>query len=77
MNGTFSMGVFKPPVPAEGDHCSIQDHIDMVIAMDAAAPSKEAARTFLDWVGSEEFTALYANALPGFFPLSRFAVAIF
>ena len=44
--------------------------------MNAATPSNEAARTFLDWVGSEEFTALYANSLPGFFPLSKFKVAV-
>ena len=76
VNGTFSMGVFKPPVLAEGDQCYIQDHIDMAMAMNAATPSNEAARTFLDWVGSEEFTALYANSLPGFFPLSKFKVAV-
>ena len=75
VNGTFSMGVFKPPVPAEGDQCYIQDHIDMAMAMNAASKHKEAALMFLDWVGSEEFSTLYANALPGFFPLANFKVS--
>ena len=75
VNETFSMGVFQPPVPTAGDHCYIQDHIDMAMSMNAASPNKEEARTFLEWIGSEEFSALYANALPGFFPLSKFKVA--
>jgi len=32
--------------------------------------------TFLNWVGSEEFASLYANALPGFFSLSNHEVAM-
>ena len=66
VNGTFSMGVFQPPVHTSGDQCY----------MNAASPNKGAFRTFLDWIGSEEFSALYANALPGFFPLSKFKVAV-
>jgi raffinose/stachyose/melibiose transport system substrate-binding protein len=76
VNGAFPMGVFKPPVPVEGDQCYIQDHIDMAMAINAASPHKEAAQTFLEWVGSEEFNILYANALPGFFPLSNFKVSV-
>lgn len=76
VNGTFSMGVFKPPVPAEGDQCYIQDHIDMAMAMKANSKHEEASLMFLDWVGSEEFSTLYANALPGFFPLSNFKVSV-
>jgi raffinose/stachyose/melibiose transport system substrate-binding protein len=70
----FSIGAFSPPVPNDGDQCYIQDHIDMAMAMNAASPNAEAARTFLEWVGSEVFSHLYANALPGFFPLSNFDV---
>ena len=51
VNETFSMGVFQPPVPTAGYHCYIQDHIDMAMYMNAASPNKEAARTFLDWIG--------------------------
>ena len=34
------------------------------------APNADAAKTFLSWVASPEFAAIYANALPGFFSLS-------
>ena len=70
----FEMGAFKPPVPNAGDDCYISDHTDIAIGLNAASPNAEAARTFLDWVGSEEFATIYANALPGFFSLSSFDV---
>jgi raffinose/stachyose/melibiose transport system substrate-binding protein len=63
VNETFSMGVFQPPVPTAGDHCYIQDHIDMAMSMNAASPNKEEARTFLEWIGSEEFSALCMQML--------------
>ena len=72
----FEMGAFPPPVGAEGDTCYISDHVDIAIGLNAASPNAEAARTFLDWVGSPEFASLYANALPGFFPLSSEPVAL-
>ncbi len=70
----FEMGAFPPPVQNAGDTCYISDHTDIAIGMNAASDHPEAARTFLNWVGSEEFAQLYANALPGFFSLSNFDV---
>jgi raffinose/stachyose/melibiose transport system substrate-binding protein len=70
----FEMGAFAPPVRNAGDTCYISDHTDIAIGLNAASPNAEAARTFLDWVGSEEFARIYANALPGFFSLSNFDV---
>ena len=70
----FKMGAFPPPVAAAGDTCYISDHTDIGIGMNAKSPNAEAARTFLDWVGSPEFATLYANALPGFFSLNSTAV---
>ncbi len=67
----FEMGAFKPPVQAEGDTCYISDHTDIGIGMNAASKNPEAARTFLSWVASPEFAAIFGNALPGFFPLSK------
>jgi raffinose/stachyose/melibiose transport system substrate-binding protein len=67
----FEMGAFKPPVKAKGDKCYISDHTDIAIGLNAASPNAEAARTFLNWVGTSEFASLYANALPGFFSLSN------
>lgn len=72
----FEMGAFKPPVLNEGDECYISDHTDIAIGMNAKGPNAEAAKTFLNWVGSEEFAAIYANALPGFFSLSSHDVAM-
>ena len=66
----FKMGAFPPPVAAAGDTCYISDHTDIAIGMNAKSPNAEAARTFLEWVGSPEFATLYANALPGFFSLN-------
>jgi raffinose/stachyose/melibiose transport system substrate-binding protein len=72
----FEMGAFPPPVPAEGDTCYISDHPDIAIGLNAASPNADAARTFLEWVGTPEFATLYANALPGFFPLQNEPVAL-
>lgn len=66
----FAMGAFPPPVAAAGDTCYISDHTDIASGMNAATPNAEAAKVFLEFVGSPEFAALYANALPGFFSLN-------
>ena len=70
----FEMGAFKPPVRNAGDTCYISDHTDIAVGLNANSPNADAARTFLNWVGSEEFANIYANALPGFFSLSNFDV---
>lgn len=74
--GAFQMGAFPPPVPAAGDTCYISDHPDIALGMNAATKNPEAAKAFLEWVGSPEFATLYGNALPGFFPLQKEPVAI-
>lgn len=70
----FEMGAFNPPVQNAGDECYISDHTDIAIGMNAATEHAAEARIFLEWVGSEEFANIYANALPGFFSLSSFDV---
>lgn len=72
----FEMGAFKPPAPAGQDTCYISDHTDIAMGMNAASPNAEAARIFLDWMTTAEFASLYANALPGFFPLASHAVEL-
>jgi raffinose/stachyose/melibiose transport system substrate-binding protein len=72
----FAMGAFNPPVQAAGDTCYISDHTDIGIGMNAATKNPEAAKTFLNWVASSEFSTIFANALPGFFPLSKAEVAL-
>lgn len=76
INGAFEMGAFPPPVPKAGDKCYISDHTDIGIGMNAATKHPEEAKKFLDWVASPEFATLYANALPGFFPLSNAEVKL-
>jgi raffinose/stachyose/melibiose transport system substrate-binding protein len=72
----FEMGAFKPPVPNAGDKCYISDHVDIGMGVNAASPNKEAARKFVEWVGSPEFAELYGNALPGFIPLASAPVKL-
>ncbi len=72
----FEMGAFYPPVANAGDTCYISDHTDIGIGMNAKTENPETAKTFLNWVGSAEFATLYANALPGFFPLSSAPVEL-
>ncbi len=72
----FEMGAFKPPVQNAGDTCYISDHTDIAMGLNAASPNADAARVFLDWMGTSEFATIYANALPGFFSLSSHEVAM-
>ena len=66
----FKMGAFPPPVGAAGDECYISDHTDIAMGMNAKSAHPEESKAFLEWVGSPEFAAIYANALPGFFSLN-------
>lgn len=76
IQGAFEMGAFPPPVFAEGDACYISDHPDIAMGINAATKNADAAKAFLEWVGTPEFATLYANALPGFFPLLNAPVTI-
>lgn len=75
-NADFKMGAFPPPVANEGDTCYISDHTDIGIGLNAASPNQEAAKKFLSWVASPEFGTIFANELPGFYPLSDTPVTI-
>ena len=59
-----------------GDKCYISDHTDIAIGINAKSKNAEAAKTFLSWVASPEFAEIYANELPGFFPLSKAKVDV-
>ena len=74
----FELGIFPPPVPDGAEECYISDHTDIALGMNAAIPEEKraAAETFLSWMTTPEFAALYANALPGFFPLSNAEVTL-
>ena len=72
----FELGAFPPPTPAGTDTCYISDHTDIGLGINAASQNMEAAKTFLSWVASPDFAKIYANQLPGFFPLSSTPVEI-
>ena len=67
----FAMGAFPPPLPAGEKDCYISDHTDIAMGVNSASKNKDDAKKFLEWLTTPEFAALYANALPGFFPLSK------
>ncbi len=72
----FEMGAFPPPVPAGADGCFISDHTDMGMGLNAASAHQDEGRIFLEWLSSSEFSTLFANAIPGFFPLSSAEVTL-
>ena len=67
----FEMGAFPPPVLEAGGTCYVSDHPDIAMGLNAASPNQDAAKTFLSWVASPAFAKIYANAAPGFFPLTN------
>src|SRR6185295_14769041 len=72
----FEFGAFPPPVLKAGDTCYISDHTDIGMGINAKSKNMDAAKTFMSWVASPEFANIYANALPGFFPLSNAKVEL-
>ena len=70
------IGFFGPPLPKTGDTCYVSDHTDIALGMNAKTAHAAEAKTFLDWVASDEFAALYSNGLPGFYSLSNNPVKI-
>jgi len=72
----FPMGAFRAPTIAGEKGCYISDHTDIALGLNSASKNKGDAKKFLEWLATPEFAALYANALPGFFPLSNTPVKI-
>ncbi|MBZ9752271.1 ABC transporter substrate-binding protein [Deinococcus sp. HMF7604] len=70
MNPKMDLGAFAPYSIA-GQKCVVDDHPDIGMGINAASKNQAAAKTFLNWVASDTFASLYANALPGFFPLAN------
>ena len=70
----LDVGVFAAPVAEDGDTRYLQEMPDQAIGLSAASENKEAARVFLEWLGTTEFQALYVNRLPGFFSMGTEAV---
>lgn len=64
----FEWRVFAPPHPA-GQPAYITFHMDAGIGLNAASPYKKEAALFLEWMTTTEFGMLFANELPGLFPI--------
>lgn len=72
----FEMGAFPPPLREAGAGCYLSDHIDIGMGANAASPNLDAALKFLEWMTTAEFAEIYANELPGFFPLADHDIRI-
>ena len=74
--GNVPLGAFKAPPPAGQSECYISDHTDIGIGLNAASKNASEARVFLDWMATSEFAEIFANSLPGFFPLSNAKITV-
>ena len=70
-DASFKLGIFRAPVDKKGDPVYISDHTDIALGMNAKTAHPAEAKKFLQWMTTGDFAVLYANALPGFFPLSN------
>lgn len=70
----IDMGVFKPPVETAGQRCHVSVHPDFGIGVNKSTKHPEAAKLFIDWLGSAEFAQLLTDTLSGFFSLSKHKV---
>lgn len=71
----LDVGVFAPPAATKGGQRYLQEMPDMGIGLNAASAHKDAAKEFLEWLGTPEFQALYVNKLPGFFSMGSEPIA--
>jgi raffinose/stachyose/melibiose transport system substrate-binding protein len=67
---SFKWSVFQIPAPA-GKDLYETFHIDAAIGMNAATKNPEAAKIFLQWLETKNFNDVFANNVPGFFPMSK------
>ncbi len=74
----FEWSVFGIPAPEGQEQRYVTFHMDAGMGLNAAAPeaNQEAARLFLEWMGTTEFAQLLGDNLPGFFPISSTPVEL-
>lgn len=71
----FKWSVFAIPAPA-GKDLYIPFHVDAAIGYNPKSKNIEAAKTFLAWLETKDFSDLFANNVPGFFPMGKNAPTI-
>jgi len=67
----FEWSIFAVPAPEGQEEEYVTFHLDAGMGMNAATEHPEEARLFLEWMTTAEFANLFANLLPGFFPLNQ------
>lgn len=72
----LNVGVFGAPLPKAGDTQYVQVLPDHAMGLNAASTHKAAAKVFLAWLTTSEFAKIYADAIPGFFPLNKTPVSL-
>lgn len=72
----FEMGAFKPYTPDGATECSISDHVDIAVGMNANGTHQAEARKLLEWLTTAEFAQAYSDNQPGFFSLSDHPVEL-
>ncbi len=72
--GDFELGAFQTPDAGEGKYVCF--HPDNALSLNNASPNKEAALEFIEWTTTEEFAKVWNAALPGFFTLTDYSVAL-
>ena len=75
-NADFEFSAFAPPVRDGQANCFIDDHTDIGIGLNSAAKNPEEAKVFLEWLTGAEFAEIFANEVPGFFPLHTHSIAV-
>ena len=74
----FKMGAFMPYLPDKADpkNCWIDDHVDIAIGMNSKSAHPAEAKSFLQWLTSQDFAQAFADNQPGFFPLADYKLDI-
>lgn len=71
----FAWSVFAVPAPA-GRQSHVTFHPDFAVGLNATSNHKQEAKLFLEWLTTPQAPELFANELPGFFPLHKKVPAI-
>ena len=72
----LNVGVFGAPLPEAGDTQYVQVLPDHAAGLNAASKHQAQAKVFLEWLTTPKFATIYADAIPGFFPLNKKPVTL-
>ena len=75
-NADFEFSAFPPYTQDGQSDCYIDDHTDIGIGLNSASTNKDEAKIFLEWLTSAEFAEIFANEVPGFFPLHTHSINV-